>query len=335
MEEAKLLSYLAGELTERENLEVEEWQARSDENRHCLEQVYYTKRLAQSIDAYEEADVDSALSKFRLQVSSGKKPAPQVALSGGCLRTWWKHYGMAAAAFFTGLVVASAVLVGMYGSSSVYEVSTLPEQRARVILPDGTAVWLNSSTELTYRSGTLFGERQAYLKGEAYFEVKKNTFRPFVVNSRGVRTEVLGTKFNVRARSGEKQVVTTLFQGSVRMYAGAGDEEGRKLAPGQTLYVDARTGESGLHTFNRPEEVLLWIKGEMRFDDQSLGKIMDCLSKVHNVKVIFADNRLKDKRFTCVFKTDTPIEDVLSTLALTHHFTYDYQDADVRIKCVE
>lgn len=335
MEEAKLLSYLEGGLTEQENLEVENWQAQSDENRHCLEQIYYTGRLARCAEAYGAADVEAALAKFRRRVAAVEKPAARVALPADRWRTWWKRYGMAAAAFFTGLIMASGVLLGMYGSSSVYEVSTLPGQRARVILPDGTAVWLNSSTELTYRSGLLLGEREAHLNGEAYFEVKRNTFRPFVVNSHGVRTEVLGTIFNVRARNNEKQVVTTLFQGSVRMYADEQDEAGKQLSPGQTMCVDVESGQAGLYAFDRPQEVLLWIKGEMRFDNKPLGAIMDCLSKVHNVKVTFADNRLKEKRFTCIFKTDTSLEEVLSTLELTHHFTYEYKETDVVIKPVE
>ena len=331
MEESKLFSYLEGELTEADNLHVEEWVNQSADNRHELEQIYYTGRLAKCVEAYEAADVDAALEKFRRKVSAVEKPAKQVVLPVQRTSSWWKRYGVAAAAFFSGLILASGILLGMYGSSSVYEVSTLPGQRARVLLPDGTAVWLNSATELSYRSGSLLGEREAYLKGEAYFEVKRNMFRPFVVNSRGVRTEVLGTKFNVRARGSEKKVVTTLFQGSVQMYTGAQDEAGTLLSPGQTLSVDVESGKSGLYTFNRPEEVLLWIKGEMRFDNQPLEVIMDCLSKVYNVKVSFADNRLMKQRFTCLFKKDTPLAEVLSTLAMTHHFTYEYMNDEVLI----
>lgn len=334
MEESKLFSYLKGELTEADNLNVEEWVNQSIDNRHELEQIYYTGRLAKCVEAYEAADVDAALEKFRGKVSAVEEPARQVALPVQHTRFWWKRYGVAVAAFFSGLILASGVLLGMYGSSSIYEVSTLPGQRARVLLPDGTAVWLNSSTELTYRSGSLLGEREAYLKGEAYFEVRRNMFRPFVVNTRGVRTEVLGTKFNVRARSGEKKVVTTLFQGSVQMYVDAEDETGKLLSPGQTLSVDVESGKTGLYAFHHPEEVLLWIKGEMRFDNQPLEVIMNCLSKVYNVKVSFADNRLKNQRFTCLFKTDTPLAEVLSTLAMTHHFTYEYMDEKVLINPV-
>ncbi|EJW91785.1 anti-FecI sigma factor, FecR [gut metagenome] len=332
MDEAFLLAYLQGQLSENEEEEVERWAALSEENRHQLHQIYYTLHLADACQAYEEADVEAALSKFRSAVASHSEESVKKVPLQPERRSWWKQYGGVAAAFLSGLILASGILLGMLGSSSVYEVSTLPEQRARVILPDGTAVWLNSSTELKYKGGGLLGQREAYLKGEAYFEVKKHAFRSFVVHTRGARTKVLGTKFNVRARKNEKQVVTTLFQGSVQMYHNPTDRQGTRLSPGQTLCLDVESGRSGVYAFNRPEQVLLWIKGELRFTDEPLSQIMDCLSKVHNVKISFADTSLKNQRFTCLFKTDYPLEEVLNTLSLTHHFAYEWRDGEIIIR---
>lgn len=335
MDEAHLLAYLNGDLSEHDEEEVEKWVAQADEHRQTLKQVYHTSQLVQACEAYEQADVEAALGNFRQKLAAkDSESVRQVPLSAG-RASWWKRYGLVAAAFLSGLMLASGIWLATMSGSSVYEVSTLPKQRARVILPDGTAVWLNSSTELTYKGGSLFGEREAYLKGEAYFEVKKNTLRPFVVNARGVRTKVLGTKFNVRARSDEKQVVTTLFQGSVQMYHHPGDEEGTHLTPGQTFSLDVQSGRSGVYAFNHPEEVLLWIKGELSFTDEPLGKIMDCLSKVYNVKIAFADASLRDQSFTCRFKTDNSLEEILSTLSLTHHFGYKQTDESVLIYSVK
>ena len=335
MNDVHLLAYLNGELSEHDEKEVEKWIASSDEHRQSLEQVYYTWHLAQVCEAHKQADVEAAIRKFRYRQGTKEVPvSKQLPLSAG-RASWWKRYGLVAVAFFTGLALASGMWFGMMNDSSVYEVSTLPQQRARVILPDGTAVWLNSSTELTYKGRRLFGEREAYLKGEAYFEVKKNTLRPFVVNARGVRTKVLGTKFNVRARSSEKQVVTTLFQGSVQMYHHPNDKQGTLLSPGQTFCLDVKSGNSGIYAFNQPEDVLLWIKGELRFTDEPLAKIMDCLSKVYNVKISFADSSLKEQRFTCLFKTDNSLEEILNTLSLTHHFDYEVSDEGVQIRSME
>lgn len=337
MDETQLLSYLNGNLSEDEAKEVEDWVAESEDHRRLLKHIYYTSRLSRCAAAYEQADVESALNNFRKRVAVEEKPQVSLLNPVAPRSSWWKRYGLAAAAFFSGLVLASGVLLSVYESTAVstFQASTLPGQRARVILPDGTGVWLNSSTEVVYKSGGLWSKREACLKGEAYFEVKKNLIRPFVVNSYGVLTQVLGTKFNVRARRDERQVVTTLFQGAVQMHMGTEDEEGIRLSPGQTLCVDKETKQSDLYIFNHPEDVLLWIKGELHFENKPLGDIMDCLSKVYNVKVSFQDVRLKNERFTCSFKTDASLEKVLSILALTRHFQYEILENQVMIRSQE
>lgn len=331
MEETILLSYLNGELSDQESEEVEEWVDRSDENHRLLEQVYYTLTLAQRSEAYEAADVEAALKTFRSRVDKKNMVASVKRTSSERMRLLWQRYGGTAAAFLGGLILAVGVLMGVYGENSHYEVSTAMGQRARVILPDGTSVWLNSSTQLSYESGWLSRERKAYLKGEAYFEVKRNVLKPFVVSSQGVRTQVLGTKFNVRARESEHKVATTLLSGSVQMYCGGQTDARQVLKPGETMVVDTEKGISELYAYNCPEEVLLWIKGDLCFTACPLGKIAESLSKVYNVKFTFSDSQLKEKRFTCLFKTDSSLEEILSTLALTQHFSYSISDTSIRI----
>lgn len=93
-------------------------------------------------------------------------------------------------------------------------------QRASVVLPDGTKVWLNSHTKLNYKSDYGVKERSVSLSGEAYFEVSKDTLRRFLVNAGDMEVEALGTAFNVKAYEEDDEVVTTLFEGSVRTAVG-------------------------------------------------------------------------------------------------------------------
>lgn len=335
MEEAILLSYLSGQLSEEESAKVEAWVESSAENRKTLEQIYYMSMLAQRAEAYEAADVEAALAKFRTEAVSKQEPTSRYMAINKVDSSWWRRYAVAAAAFFTGLVFASSVWLGVYDTRTTYEVSTPSGQRARVILPDGTAVWLNASTQLVYESGGLLEKRKAKLKGEAYFEVKKKLFQPFVVTSQGINTEVLGTKFNVRAREAEHKVVTTLLQGSVQMYCDEQNEHAKVLKPGETMEVNADTYQTELYKYRNPEEILLWIKGDLRFKDQSLGQIMESLAKIYNIKVRFTHADLKNKRFTCMFKTDSSLEEILKTLALTRHFSYELVDDSVLIKPID
>lgn len=334
MEEEKLLSYIQGNLSEEENLKVEEWAGRSAEHRRLLEQMCYVYSLSQQAEAYQTVDEDAAWHRFTQTVHQKEKSAEKVRLDK-YHRSWWHRYGMAVAAFLAGLVFASGILLGIYGEGSTYEVSTAAGQRARVVLPDGSSAWLNASTKLAYESDRFFGQRTVTLNGEAYFEVKKKSFKPFIVSSQGINTKVLGTKFNVRAREGECKVVTTLLQGSVQMSCVKAENKVWQLKPGETVSVDANSLEADLYRYSNPEEILLWIKGDLHFKDQSLGQIMDSLAKIYNVKVKFTHPRLKEKRFTCLFKTDSSLEDILSTLAMTRHFSYQIDESTVWIKTVD
>jgi ferric-dicitrate binding protein FerR (iron transport regulator) len=160
-------------------------------------------------------------------------------------------------------------------------------------------------------------ERQVDLSGEAYFEVSRNKTKPFVVNSNDVRTCVLGTKFNVRARPSEEKVVTTLLKGSVKVQLpGQSEEEGILLKPGQMLSVDTRTMQPMLTEANRPGDVLLWINGKLKFEQATLQEIVQCLEKHFDVHFIISDAQLQKDRFTCTFSTDDDIRQILSINSL-------------------
>ena len=123
-----------------------------------------------------------------------------------------------AAAFLAGLIFTGGIVWGFLSNKlSDYTIATSEGQRAQTVLPDETKIWLNTSTKVIYRNSLWNSDRQVDLSGEAYFEVAHDKHAPFIVNSKQIKTCVLGTKFNVRAREDENRVVTTLFQGSVQV----------------------------------------------------------------------------------------------------------------------
>ena len=99
----------------------------------------------------------------------------------------------------------------------MYTVSVPAGQRTHLTLPDGTTVWLNARTTLSYPTSFNSNERTVFLQGEAYFEVSKNRHKPFIVQTQQYNIEVLGTKFDVEAYPDSKNFETTLMQGSVKV----------------------------------------------------------------------------------------------------------------------
>lgn len=238
-----------------------------------------------------------------------------------------------AAAFLAGLIFTGGIVWGFLSNKlSDYTIATSEGQRAQTVLPDETKIWLNTSTKVIYRNSLWNSDRQVDLSGEAYFEVAHDKHAPFIVNSKQIKTCVLGTKFNVRAREDENRVVTTLFQGSVQVDSPTTGENGHLLKPGQTLEVNATTYQAELIEYSQPSDVLLWIKGKLHFERNSLQEIITTMEKVYDIYFVFEDEALKSERFTGEFSTDETPEDILNVLTQTNHFNYQKKGRTIHLK---
>ena len=313
MDESIILKYLRGTATQQECVEVETWAQASPEHRKALEQLYYTLSVADKADAFGRIDTEASL--HRLKDRMRRKPSQPSASRLYRFAGW-------AAAFLTGAVFAGGMAYGLLSNRlSDYTISTPAGQRAQATLPDGSKVWLNASTRLVYKNSLWSFHREVDLNGEAYFEVAKNKRSPFIVSSKQIKTRVLGTKFNVRARAEEHRVVTTLLQGSVRMESPR-MPEGQVLWPGQSLDIDTRTYQTELLEYQHPDDVLTWMSGHLRFNNHSLAYITSLMEKLYDVKFVFEDPSLPSEQFTGDFSTDSTPDAILEVLSLTHHFNF-------------
>jgi transmembrane sensor len=153
-------------------------------------------------------------------------------------------------------------------------------------LPDGTQVYLNSSSTLSYPTRFSGNSRQVTLRGEAYFEVAKNPKMPFIVNLRDQQQiEVLGTHFNVKAYADDKTINTTLLEGSVKILA---NRKQVVIKPGQV----AVTSQSNPISVERAdlEEAMAWTNGMFIFNNENITSIMKKVARWYDVEVVFTGN---------------------------------------------
>lgn len=165
----------------------------------------------------------------------------------------------------------------------------------KIQLADGSRVWLNAETEFRYPVHFAGEKRQVYIKGEAYFEVAADVRRPFVVGtSGGVDVKVLGTKFNVSSYDDEMNVVTTLVQGSVEV----GNEVKKvKIVPDEQLIF--HKGDGAFLTQKVDATVYsAWKDGKIIFEEQRLEDIMRQLGRWYEMTVFFANEEVKNYRFS-------------------------------------
>ncbi|RKE02252.1 FecR family protein [Marinifilum flexuosum] len=164
-------------------------------------------------------------------------------------------------------------------------------------LADGTMVHLNCDSELKYPVAFGADERRVQLKGEAYFDVRKNG-KPFIVQVDDMAVKVLGTKFNVMAYQDEESVQTTLVSGKVRVFVNAeGKSESLDLSPGKQSgwnkslgILSSREVDVNLYTS--------WVDGYFRFENQKLEDLMKTISRWYDVKILYQQSALKGKRLT-------------------------------------
>ena len=161
--------------------------------------------------------------------------------------------------------------------------NTLATSRGRqfkIILSDGTKVWLNAASSIHYPlSFTNQNERKIELTGEAYFEVAKNERQPFVVTSRNQRVKVLGTHFNINSYPDEPVIKTTLVEGAVEV------NQKIVLQPGEQSRVDKTNYIS--KTRVDPETVIAWKNGYFEFRNENIYEIMRKVVRFHNIQVIY------------------------------------------------
>ncbi len=174
----------------------------------------------------------------------------------------------------------------VYGreSSSGAVMNTMTTPRGgqyHLVLADGTGVWLNAASSITYPSAFTGNTREVEITGEIYFEVAHNAARPFRVKSEGQTVEVLGTHFNINAYANESAVATTLLEGSVRVVSG---NTSKIIKPGQQAQL--KGSNISLREVDA-DEVVSWKVGYFDFTDADIQTVMRQISRWYDVDVVF------------------------------------------------
>lgn len=220
-------------------------------------------------------------------------------------------------------------------------VTTQNGSRTQLELPDGTKVWVNGSSRLSYdNKGFGTEERELYLDGEAYFDVAKNEKAPFIIHTGGVTITVLGTAFNVRAYSREKTVETSLIHGMVAITTkrdpdrriilkpdekiilpvdSTGDVDGPAVANNKpsSPYTIVHLRKDSTHTI--PE--VAWISPRLEFDNELLEKLAPKMERWFNVTIHFRDPAIARRRFSGVIEKET-LQQTLEAMQLSGNFSY-------------
>lgn len=226
-------------------------------------------------------------------------------------------------------------------------VATKEKERTEAVLPDGTKVWLNSSSSISLSDGFGITNREVTLHGEAFFDVTHKAELPMIVHANKVNIMVKGTAFNVRAYKNDSTVEAILVRGSVEMVANMRDRKSRLLLkPNEKVTVNlvekSITGNSRdaaspfiLDSLVVEEQSglipeIAWIQNKLVFKNEPFGILKKRMEQWYNVEISVKDDSLLKERFTGIFKEET-IEEALEALKYSYGFSYIIKENKIEI----
>lgn len=191
------------------------------------------------------------------------------------------------------------------------ELYTEYTQKDSLVLSDGTKIWLNSGSRITYPATFAGTERNIFISGEAYFNVAHDKSKPFHVSAGPVKITVLGTEFNVRTANDMSKVDIELYDGSIMLTAGK--EENIYLKPGEKVTYDSSSGAMTKSNFDS-SNIAQWLIGGYDSGYKSLSEIISDFEKIYGIKVIIADESIAEKKYHIALAPGMKLQDVLETL---------------------
>lgn len=311
MESEKIIRFLRAESTESEILEVLDWIEKSDEHKSMFRELKNTMTLA---DLF------------------GKDPG-SLSLNTGTIRSHGmdqlknpKLFKYAA----TVLVVVALGLLLLLQRQKIYQLThnyveyVVPNgQTSNIVLSDGSHVYLNSGSILKQYGNYFLSKRELYLEGEAFFDVVSDRKKPFIVRTSDFKVVATGTSFNVQAYSNSDFTDVTLVSGELSVTA---DDEGEPLvmSSGEHATMNRSTSKYSLSEIEN-HQFVSWKEGIITFRNTRLEDLAKMLERTYNVRIVFADEKTKEMKYSGTMLRYKPIDQILDILEMTSEARFEIE----------
>lgn len=229
-------------------------------------------------------------------------------------------------------MAACILLIIIFSKNSEKDVSLCREFKNlnkidTLILPDQSVIVLHKNSSLSYSEDFNKKNRNIYLKGDAFFNVKSNKKLPFVVEMlSGNKITVLGTVFNVKSNTEKDNIV--LLEGSIKFQT---KKDQIILSPNQKIIFDKETSQTQILNLN-PELSSFWLSGIYRYRSIALKELMPVLSEIYNINIKIESKELEDTNISGAFRNNQSIEEVLNALSTSLSLQWYYNDNYIVIK---
>ena len=325
-----IANYLTEGLDKNALDELKTWIAASAENQQYFIRQREIWFSAVSREAASVYDKDKAFENFRNRVES-QQEIQSTSRRGFSLSALWRYAAVVAIIIAVGCISYWQGEVNVKDTFADISVEAPLGSKTKLYLPDGTLVWLNAGSRMTYSQGFGVDNRKVELEGEGYFEVKRNEKIPFFVKTKDLQLQVLGTKFNFRDYPEDHEVVVSLLEGKVGLNNLLREEKEAVLSPDERAVLNKANGLLTVESVTA-SNASQWTDGYLFFDEELLPDIAKELERSYNVKIHIANDSLKTFRFYGNFvRREQNIQEVLEALASTEKMQYKIEERNITI----
>ena len=325
-----IANYLTEGLDKNALDELKTWIAASAENQQYFIRQREIWFSAVSREAASVYDKDKAFENFRNRVES-QKEIQSTSRRVFSLSALWRYAAVVAIIIAVGCISYWQGEVNVKDTFADISVEAPLGSKTKLYLPDGTLVWLNAGSRMTYSQGFGVDNRKVELEGEGYFEVKRNEKIPFFVKTKDLQLQVLGTKFNFRDYPEDHEVVVSLLEGKVGLNNLLREEKEAVLSPDERAVLNKANGLLTVESVTA-SNASQWTDGYLFFDEELLPDIAKELERSYNVKIHIANDSLKTFRFYGNFvRREQNIQEVLEALASTEKMQYKIEERNITI----
>ncbi len=306
---------MLGETSPEENQEVTDWIAASPENEQYFSEFKLIWDKSQELAAVSTVDVDAAWEKMKGKILATREPVERTGTENRApvirMGLFWKRVAAILVVVITGLVAWMLYRNAAEGNWKQVASTTAPIEQ---LLPDSSKIILNKESVLEYTSGFKSSTRQVRLKGEAFFEVKRNPDKPFKVEVDKLIVTVLGTSFNIREADSAIHIIVET--GKVRVsnkdqYIDLLAGEQISIEKGQTTWLKTKQSDK-LYQYYRTRS--------FNCDNTPLWKLVEVLNNAYDTTIVIKNPAIKHLPLTTVFE-EQPLDEILSVIQQTLDLT--------------
>lgn len=327
MNKQEIKKYLEGKTTAEESAQIRDWltdEVNESEARKILGEIWSNSEIGLK---GQKPNFEQMLRQIHQELYEQKNKDMSTVKTENTIHRIYRIFARVAA-----ILIIPLFLLTIYfyrgstprnteiSSVSMREIYTKPGTRTKIELADGTAVWLNDGTTLRYPESFTGSKREVFVDGEAYFEVKHNPEKPFVVNNPMITTVVTGTHFNLNAYSADQYFEATLLEGKISL-----EKKNQELTmkPGEQVQFDVKNQKIEQKIVN-PEDAAAWVNGKLIFRDERLSTVLKKLGRWYNVEIIPTDPHLGDYVLSGTIEKEK-LDQTLSLISLAVPVKFEFK----------